>query len=371
MRGIKPINNNGSIQLKFSFGGKRYSLNPVPGGDYNNAWDLSTARAIATKIQNDIRAGYFDPTLQRYKLAPISAPPTPTKTKPEPKPKTLLQLWDEWVDTLDLAPATKADHYEMIRRMILKAKPGLMDTTWLTKAAIAPATFNKRLSYVKSCFNWAVKEGKVSDSPFDKVKSRKASVGQVKPFSVDEMRAIVTGFENQAHHYAPFVRFLFLTGARLSEAIGLRWEHIDFNRQELVIRESLSKDRTGNGYSRIRKATKTGSIRHLTMSHELMTLLLSVRPQVEPKPDALVFITVEGCVIDSGNFRTLWQQILASCEVPYRKLHAIRHTTLSHAVEQGIPLTGVAYLAGHANTRMVMQTYGHMVNRPKLPDMPV
>ena len=241
MREIKPVNNNGSIQLKFSFGGKRYCLNPVPGGDYSNIWDFSTARAIATQIQNDIRAGYFDPTLQRYKLVPVTPTPTPTKPKPEPKLKTLLPLWDEWVNTLDISPATKADRYEMIRRTIVKAKPAIADVSWLTLAAIAPATFNKRLSYVKSCFNWAVKEGRVNDNPFDKVKSRKASVGQVKPFSVDEMAKIVTGFETQAPHYAPFVRFLFLTGARLSEAIGLLWEHIDFNRQELVIMESLSK----------------------------------------------------------------------------------------------------------------------------------
>ena len=32
-------------------------------------------------------------------------------------------------------------------------------------------------------------------------------------------------------------------------------------------------------------------------------------------------------------------------------------------------LTGVAYLLGHGDTRMVMQNYGHMVNRPDLPKM--
>lgn len=109
------------------------------------------------------------------------------------------------------------------------------------------------------------------------------------------------------------------------------------------------------------------------MSPVLRALLLAIKLRIiNNNTDDLVFTTVGGYSISSDTFRSrYWVKVLASCRVPYRKIHNIRHTTLSHAVDQGIPVTGVAYLAGHANTRMVMQTYGHMVNRPKLPDMPV
>ena len=39
--------------------------------------------------------------------------------------------------------------------------------------------------------------------------------------------------------YRDFILFLLYSGARPSEAIGLRWEHIDFSRNELHICESL------------------------------------------------------------------------------------------------------------------------------------
>lgn len=367
MREIRPINHNGSIQLKFSVAGKRYSFNPICGGDFSNKRDMASAYAIAVKIQNDILAGCFDRTLDKYRLV--------AKVKVEPdskaRPTDMLQLWDAWVDTLNITSATKADHYEMIRRMIVKAKPGLTDADWLKCAAIAPATFNKRLSYVKSCFVWAIKEGLVKDNPCTQIKLRKTTIAPVKPFTEDEIKAILHNFDAITPHYSPFVRFLFLTGVRLSEAIGLRWGAICTNSGDITICESLSKDRTGNGYNRIRKETKTGSVRHLKMNSELLNLLLSLQPSSSPDPDHLVFTTIQGCVVDSGNFRGLWQKVLKAARVPYRRPHIIRHTLLSHAVEQGIPLTGVAYIAGHANTRMVMQTYGHMVNRPNLPVMPV
>lgn len=365
MRQIKPVNNHGSIQLKFSFGGRRYSCNPIPGADYNNKRDLRAVTAIAVKIENDIIAGCFDPSLDRYRLAPKNEQQNPKHYD------TLLSLWDTWTATLDLSEATKANHYKYTRLMILRSDPGLNSTLWFTQSSLAPKTYNDRLSYLRACGKWAVKERLLLANPFELIKPRRKFAREVKPFSVDEMKKIIRGFEVQAPHYLPFVRFLFLTGVRISEAIGLTWSHVDFKRSELTISESLSKDVLGNGYKRVRKETKTGSIRHLTLSTDLRNLLLALKT-LDSFADDLVFTSVEGHTISADNFRKrTWAKVLAGCGVPYRKPHAIRHTTLSHAVEQGIPLTGVAYLAGHKNTRMVMETYGHMINRPQLPEMPL
>lgn len=363
MRDINPVNNNGSIQLKFTFGGKRYSFSPIPGADYSNKRHYKNVAAIATRIHNDILAGCFDPTLDRYRLVP--------KACPKVCPKTLLDLWDLWVASLNLPEATKANHYQAIRQMLVKANPSVVDTQWLLKADLAPSTFNKRLSYIKSCYKWALKHRHASTNPFEDVKSRKVLAQQVQPFSTKEILAILLGFDQLAPHYTPFVKFLFLSGVRLSEAIGLRWSHIDFDRNELTIKESLSRDKVGNKYQRVRKETKNNTIRTLTMSLELRDLLITTQTPNQGK-DNLVFTTVEGCIISPENFRSrYWVEVLKAYNVPYRKPHTTRHTTLSMAIEQGIPITGVAYLAGHTDTRMVIQTYGHMINRPKLPDLPI
>ncbi|MBD2097745.1 site-specific integrase [Trichocoleus sp. FACHB-591] len=364
MREIRPINNNGSIQLKFSFAGKRHSFNPIPGAHYTNSRDLATARAIAVKIQNDILAGNFDPTLNRYRLAPQ---PIVTAAKPN----TLLHLWDAWVSNLELSPTARANHYEWVRRMIVKANPGIAETDWLIRTQLGPRTLRDRLQLIRACCNWGASQGWLEVNPYARLRLRNDSHKETKPFTFSEIAAILTGFEAIAPDYLPFVKFLFLTGVRISEAIGLTWGHVDFDRQTITICESLSIDVTGNGYKRVRKTTKTGSIRHLPMNEPLRVLLLSVSP-TNPSPDALVFTSARGCVIDSGNFRErLWVKVLKQSGVPYRKIHTIRHTLISHAIEQGIPMTGVAYLAGHKDTRMVMQTYGHMVNRPDLPEMPI
>lgn len=363
MRAIAPINNNGSIQLKFSVSGKRYSFNPIPGANFNNSRDIAQANAIATKITNDILAGYFDATLERYRLTPKAVPKSATIAT---KPIYLLELWDSWVSTLGLSEATAANHYKAVRKMIAKANPKVTETNWLTNSNIAPRTMRDRLSLVRSCFRWGVDKGLVDSNPYLSIKPKKATANRIKPFSTQEIASIIDGFDRLAPHYTPFVRFLLLTGCRISEAIGLRWQDVDFDRSEVTIAESLPKDLTGNGYTRIRKCTKTGSIRVLPMSQQLRATLV----KCDRSPSELVFTTPQGCTIDADNFRMRhWKPILAAVAVPYRKIHNTRHTMISHALDQGIAPTGVAYLAGHVDTRMVLTTYGHMINKPDLPKM--
>jgi integrase len=214
---------------------------------------------------------------------------------------------------------------------------------------------------------WAVAENLLSYNPWLKIKPRKTTKEIVKPFSQEEAAKIILGFEKAYPAWAPFTKFLFLSGCRMSEAIGLLWKHVDFQRQEICICESLPLLANGNGHERSRKDTKTGSVRFLKTNTQLTELLELIKP-ASAKPDELVFKNpTRTNHIDSHNFRSRWIKVLEQVGIPYRRPHIIRHSFASHAIDQGIPLTGVAYLLGHSDTRMVSQIYGHMINRPSLP----
>jgi integrase len=234
---------------------------------------------------------------------------------------------------------------------------------------IAPATFNKKLGYLRACCDWAKSEGLLSANSWLKVKPRRGSKEIIKPFSQNEATRIIFGFEKSYMVWVPFTKFLFLSGCRLSEAIGLQWKHVDFKRGEICICESLAQRKDGNGYERVRKSTKTGSVRYLKINSELSKLFEQVLP-ANPNPKDLIFKNPSGTShIDSNNFRDRWKKVLSAENIPYRRPHIIRHSFASHAIEQGCPLTGVAYLLGHSDTRMVATTYGHLINRPSLPNI--
>jgi len=285
------------------------------------------------------------------------------------KNPSLVEIWDAWVADLDLPPQTKAGHYHFMRRQIVKAgNPLSLDTAWFTASTLAPASYNSRLWLLKKMSAWAVVGNLLSTNPWLKIKQRKKAKEVIRPFSQEETTKIIVGFEEAYPAWAPFAKFLFLSGCRMSEAIGLQWKHVDFRRQEICICESLPLLPLSN-YERERKSTKTGSVRFLEVNAELAKLLEQVKP-ASAKPDELVFTNpTQTNHVDSHNFRNRWIKVLKDADIPYRRPHIIRHSFASHAIEQGIPLTGVAYLLGHSDTRMVATTYGHLINRPSLPNI--
>jgi integrase len=365
MKSIKPSNNNETIQVRFTHEGKRYCFAPIPKAPFNDRTALAKVKQICAQIESDVVNRTFDTSLESYRVKPASSLLRKTESS-----NSLQVIWDLWVDSLDISSHTKADHYEMVRRMIAMANPKSYDTEWFISSTCAPSTFNKRLGYLKSCSRWAVEQGLIQSNPYEGIKPRQSTKAEIKPFTKSEIKRIITGFKKRFPHYASFVSFLSMTGVRTSEAIGLTWQHIDFERNEIVIKESLSIDRTSNGYKRIRKSTKTGSVRHLTMTTQLGELLFTLKPN-KGNDTELVFKSSKGSHIDTGNFREDWKLVLQDADIPYRKPYTTRHTLISHAIEQGIPLTGVAYIAGHVDTQMVMKTYGHIINRPELPQIAV
>jgi integrase len=86
-------------------------------------------------------------------------------------------------------------------------------------------------------------------------------------------------------YYTPFVKFLFWTGCRPCEAIGLRWGSVASNCGKVHFHESIVEV---SGKLVRREETKTGVRRWFSCTPKLQALLQSIRPDV-PEPNNLVF----------------------------------------------------------------------------------
>ncbi|HEY9640860.1 MAG TPA: hypothetical protein V6C57_10270, partial [Coleofasciculaceae cyanobacterium] len=91
-------------------------------------------------------------------------------------------------------------------------------------------TIKDRLSLLKAAGNWGTKRKLIQSNPFaDSLELVKAEpLDEPDPFHKEEVQSIIQAFESDRYysHYTNFVKFLFFTGARISEVVGLRWGHI-------------------------------------------------------------------------------------------------------------------------------------------------
>lgn len=374
-REVAPENHNGCIRLRFSVEGTRFSFHPLPGGKWENKKHRQICEAIATKIGFDILAGNFDPTLTRYKHQAIpesAAQPLPKKSQ---SAQRWLEIWNSYIQSLSLKPEAQADHYEMVRRQIVKAgNPSLEEIDWLLNSKLAASTFNRRLGMLRSAVEKAIAQGKIKSDPLANIKNRLATLEEEEateakkaPFNAEEVSKIIKYFQEHHSSYAPFVEFLLYSGVRTGEAVGLRWKDIDLDKCVIQVQQAITRER--GKYKKVRKRPKTlQSVRSLKMSHRAYELFSRIRPE-QPLPDDLIFKSPKGCIIDHGNFRVnYWKPALKKLGIAYRKPYATRHTLLSEALESGLTIPQVAAIAGHKDGRMILQHYGRQINQPQLPE---
>lgn len=370
---IKPSKDRQAIRLQFTVEGVPFSFAPLRGGKWESKRDRQLVLAIATKIENDILSGHFDPSLESYRHK-SSAEISPARMERKTKSRWV-DIWDDWVDSLDLSTPTAVDHYACVRAMLTRAKnPLIDDIEWLHVSDLAASTFNRRLSMLRSCLLWAAEEGliKLANNPLKKVRSRTATEDERQrsdkkkaPLSDAEIERILSHLDRAYSTYAPFVRFLLFSGVRTGEAVGLTWENIDLEKRLIFIKQSVSRQR--GKYQKICKSPKTKeSVRTLKMSDRVFALFSSI---ITENACGLIFKSPKGQVIDHGNFRTqCWIPTLSFLGVPYRKPYATRHTLLSQALESGLSVPQVAQIAGHRDGKMILQHYGHVINQPQLPE---
>lgn len=379
---VEIQNNNGSIRLRWRVNGQRYTLSP---GLKHDELGLKAAARIASQIELDILSNNFSGETEKYKPNVDAKPPEKLK---EEKPKFVyaLDLYRAFLAASSIKERTYYAHYHPVLRMLEKVNPKLESlASWIQKEEkLAPKTWNDRLYYLKRSIIWALKAELIdSDLGLGEVENRPIPRNvkpERKPFTSKEVRAIIEALKTDQFksehtpwkhsHYYPYFAFQLYTGCRPAEVIGLQWKHVDFERKEVEISTVLARGDKGQTSSkhRVRKETKNGMVRLLPMDDELFELLSSLY-QKQGKEE-LVFPSPTGKAIDDKNIRDrVWKKVLEGLKIPYRVPYAGRHSMISRAIEQGVPLTGIAYLAGHVDTKMIHEHYGHMINRPSLPSL--
>jgi len=360
------------IRLRWRYLGKRYSLNLT---SYNKV-NLKAANKVVLQIELDIANGQFDSTLVKYGGKEVRA------SKATEIPQSIVAYFERWVKDYKQMDCDRNGDYYHLRNTLRKwgeINPDEM-LGRLNTEKYAPKTYNERLSMLTGFSNWMVRQGVWAVNPFEGVSKRVVSKTEKPhriPFSEDEIHNILDAVKNDRFcpassrykhsHYYPFLYFIFKTGVRNAEAVGVRVGSLDFTKNIITIKESLARTVKGtHAEARVRKATKNGKIRMLPLTEDLKEILF---PLVDGKgSDDLVFQSYSGQSIDDRMFqRRVFSAVLKGLNIPHRVLYACRHTFGSRCIDAGITPVMTAFLMGN-NPETALRNYTHQVSIPK--DLP-
>ena len=362
---VSIINYKGRVRLRWRYLSERYSINLFA---YTKENTLH-ARITALEIEQDIVIGRFDQTLVKYGV----------KQNEKEEPKTVVAYFEEWVSNYKQMDCEKHTNYNSTRNMMRKwgkIEEGNIQKK-LSLETNAAVTYNRRLTILKSFAKWLVKKGIWKSNPLEDInpkKVKKAKLPKRAPFNVEEIHLIIEAIKNDTYtpkcssykhsHYYPFIYFLFKTGVRNAEAIGLRVGSVDLVKKQILIKEVLARTlKSGSTENRVRKETKNGKERILPLTQDLLEVLEKVI--VGKKQDDLVFHSPTGKSIDDHNFQNrVFKKVLNELGIKERVLYACRHTFGSRCIDQGITPVMTAFLMGN-NPETALRNYTHQLNIPK------
>jgi integrase len=360
------IKDGNRIRLRFRYQSKRYSLNLF---QYNKA-NLLEAKKVALAIEQDIVSNQFDITLSKYNGTILTNLSTG---------KTMVEYFEEWTATYKQMDCNVNSDYFNLRNTI-KRWDKVNENNILPKLngeAFNERTYNRRLTMLSDFADWLVKQHIWTTNPLEDVsrkKCKKVADATRKPFTEKEIKLILDAFRNDTYlpkssrykhsHYYPFVYFIFKTGVRNAEAIGLRVGSIGFEKHLIHITEVMARTVNGtHAAARVRKETKNGKERSLPLTPDLLDLLTT--QTVGKGKDDLVFPSPNGLPIDDRMFqRRIFKKVLESLDIPPRILYACRHTFGSRCIDAGMTPVMTAFLMGN-NPETALRNYTHQMNIPK------
>jgi integrase len=347
---------NGRLQLVFSHAGKRYYLSL---GLVDSPTHRKAAKAKAKLIESDIVFERFDPTLAKYRPQSSLSIVTPTITPIEPI--RLADLWQRYFDykSPNASIKTIAGTYDPVTRHLAKCQTdGLTDPLKFRLELLQVTTESqarRTLMQLNACCKWAMKHGLTTANPFGGMYTELEATTPPPPkaFSQEQRDRIIAEFEHNRYykHYAPLIKFLFWTGCRPCEAIGLRWGSITPDCSRVHFHESIVEN---SGRLVRRNETKTGVKRWFTCTAKLQTLLDSLRPE-SIDGDALVFEAPKGGAIGLSNFNDrAWSRILDPLNLLHidgqkMTLYAARDTFITLQAVAGNSSTTIARWVGNSS----------------------
>jgi integrase len=326
------------------------------------------AEQKAHQIELDIISGEFDATLVKYKPQRHLSIVNPN----EPQVVlTISELWDKYINykRQSLKPRT-LDKLAVLEKHIKRCPYQALDESIKIRISLLQQTTNSQakdvLMYLSAACKWGMKHNLVSFNPFagmynELPKHQWQDNSQPNAFSEEEKQNIIQGFRNHKptkgigyKHYAPFVEFLFLTGCRPSEAIGLQWQHVTSDCSRITFDSALVQ--VGNG-ERVRvNGSKNNKKRVFNCNQKLQELLFQIKPE-NPHPESLVFPSPEGLSIHYRNFsRRAWDKIVDPLVRRPTTPYSCRDTFISEQIAKGVPTAVVAKWCDNS-VEMIEQKY--------------
>jgi integrase len=306
---------------------------------------------------------------------------------------TVSELGQRWLTEhvqVDLKPGAAAEYRSTLFRHVLPAlgdmriqdvRPATVSALLSHKRAegLCDGTVGKIRRHVHALFAFGQEAGVVAVNPADlpprrrrEGSGRRARGTQLSPMQVQRF------LEACSSRWRPFFTVALDSGLRRGELIGLRWGDVDLLQQTICVRRSIGVHdrpcRSAAGDASLSTKTPAGErlVPILGGAQAALERLFSsatdtsdgapVFTAVTARPSAGSQDGVAARPLDPRMVTRVFRRYAERAGLPASiRLHDLRHTAITNAIQQGEDVLLVSAFAGHANPSTTVDVYGHLL----------
>ena len=218
---------------------------------------------------------------------------------------------------------------------------------YLVESGISNRSINRKISSLKSYFNFLLKSKQIKENPLRKHQSLKVEKRINVPFSEKEINEVLDFFDHDDNFEQVrdklIIEFLYTTGMRRAELIGLKENSVDLSQSIVKVIGKRNKERQIPLLNSVRKTIEN---------------YRGIKNKMTPLTDHF-FVTKKGTQIYPNLVNRIVNEYFGKVSLKVKKSpHIVRHSFATHLLNEGADLNSVKELLGHSSLAST-QVYTH------------
>lgn len=234
-------------------------------------------------------------------------------------------------------------------------------------------SIRKIISILRKVFDYAVLYGDIKINPAAQVPMPKRTNNKDERqvfLTAEDAQKMLDAFRNE--EIGPIVFVTLYYGLRKSEALGLRWQAVDFEANTITVNHTV----VGGSHIVAKDSTKSYcSRRTYQLLPDVKDLLLKLQEQQKDYRQRLgsgyhendyIFKNPNGVPYRPDSLTRSFKRALARHGFPQMRYHDLRHSTASILVDKGWDINDIKEWLGHTDISTTSNIYAHISHRRKV-----
>lgn len=234
---------------------------------------------------------------------------------------------------------------------------------------LSPVTIHTYHRVLSAVFFRAVKWGYIPENPAARADLPSLAGRHASYLDDADARRLLELLQNEPIKWRAVVSFDLMSGLRRGELLGLRWDDVDLDGQQLFVRQTWNYIQARGCYADTPK--NRSSERPLRISRTAVCILLEYKAWQDQQRslmgdawmdrDGRIFTRDDGQPMFPDSITQWFHKFVQRHGLPDVHIHSLRHTYASLMIADGTPLVVVSHNLGHAQVSTTSNIYSHVI----------